>query len=253
MKNPKLLLLTLVIFALSCSKDDDAKPNLESASPSIAESTVVVTPPTAMTSSSDPYAQMASAWIQSVNGIGAYTTYFKAPEGAVKGTTKITASNGRSSGTTGEYLVYTWNDTQSGYSVAFQVSDESDHYTWEVFFKASTATEWLKYVHAEEKKDKSSGFMKVYDVWELLGDDPSGILASYTWERTGDIFTFEMNSDLFELHLNLTINTKTKAGSVTYYFGHVKTYEMTWDANGNGTWKSYDEQGNIDEQGSWTA
>jgi hypothetical protein len=252
MKTPKLLLLTVAILAFSCSKDDDPEPSLETAALTIGAGADVITPPAAMSGSSDPYAQMAAAWIESVNGIGQYTTLFTIPDGAAKSTGKITASNGRAAGA-GDYVVYTWNDSQTGYSLGLQISEESDHFTWEIFYKLPSDTEWLKYIHTEEKKDKSSGFMKVYDIWGFFGEDPSAIIASYNWVRNGDIFTFDMDSDLFEMQLNITINTKTKAGSVTYYFGGTKAYEMTWDADGDGTWKSYDEQGNIIDEGSWTA
>ncbi|HYC84105.1 MAG TPA: hypothetical protein VEB86_02740 [Chryseosolibacter sp.] len=252
MKITRLLLMALAVFAFSCS-DDEPEPSLESAELSLTGSAQLVVAPAALTTSSDPYAQMAAGWIESINAISQYTLMFETPAGATKSTTKITATNGRPAGTTGEYLVYTWSDQQSGYSVAYQISQTSDHFTWEIFFKTSTSADWLKYIHAEEKKDKSTGFMKVYDIWGFIDEDPSLLLAFYNWSRNGDIFTFEMESDWFEMHVVLTVNTKTKAGSVVYYIGDMKWYEMTWDAAGNGTWKSFDEQGNIDEQGTWTA
>lgn len=252
MKPSKVLLLIGAILVFSCSKDDDPEPSLESAEISFAGNTQVIVAPPALTTSSDPYAQMAAAWIESVNSVGEFTTFFEKPDGATKSTTRITASNGRTAATSEEFLVYTWTDQQSGTSIAFQVSAPSDHYTWEIFFKLTSGGEWLKYLHAEEKKDKSSGFMKVYDVFGFIGENASTLIASYEWSRSGDIFNFEMDSDLFELDIDMSVNTKTKAGSVVYYFEDVKTYEIQWNADGSGTWKYYDSQGNLVEQGAWT-
>jgi hypothetical protein len=251
MKPTRVLLLIVATLAFSCSKDDDAKPKLESTGLSFSGETQLIKAPSAMLNSSDPYAQLASSWIEAVNGIGAFTTYFKTPSGATKTSSKITASNGRVAAP-GDYVVYTWTDSQTGYSIAYQVSEESDRYTWEIFFKESLDAEWLKYIHAEEMKDRSSGFMKIFDIWGFLSDDSSSVMVSYNWTRSGDIFTFEMDSPLFELNVKLTYNTRTKAGSVIYYFDGIKTYEMTWDSKGNGTWTLFDENGNVEEQGTWS-
>jgi hypothetical protein len=240
----KFLLLSVALFILSCSKDDDPTP-LQSTPISIVQNNQVIEPPAALLSSTNDYAEMVVEYIESANALSGFTSFFTIPTGAAKSTTKITASNGRIDAT-GDFVVYEWSDSQSGSKVAFQVSEFSDHYTWEVFIKYPTDANYLKFIHAEEKKDKSSGFLKVLDT---DGANPSGAFITYSWTRSGDTLNYIITS--FGSKINLTVNTKTKAGSVIYTENGVKQYEMTWDTKGNGTWK-YFNNGVVASQGTWT-
>lgn len=249
MKITKFLLLVVAVFAFSCSKDDD--PGLEEKTLSLAGSSEVVVAPTAMQASQDPQAQQAVEWIASANAMTQYLGYLKAPAGASKSSERITASNGRVK-TTGDVVVYTWHDDQSDYTIGYQISEASDSYVFEVFMKYPGQTEWLKYFHAEEKKDRSAGFMKVYDIFGILDQGNSAILLTYEWTHSGDIFTFTMTDGFGGSVIELTLNEKTKAGSVIYTTDGVKEYEMSWDAAGNGSWTLYDEEGNVSDSGEWT-
>ena len=196
---------------------------------------------------------MATGYVEGVNAITSYLSYFTPPAGAVKSSTSITASNARVASTQKEYLVYIWTDANNG-SVAYQVSEESDKYVFELFFKAKSGSNWLRYLYAEEKKDRSSGLMKVYDVF--TGGPSTTVLFSYNWARTGDQLDVTMEipdeDPQFVFKTVISINVKTKAGSVSYYIGNVKEYNMTWDAAGNGTWTWYEEDGKtVNESGTW--
>jgi hypothetical protein len=249
MKTPRaLFLLGIALFAVSCSKDDDAKPSLEEATLSLTSNAQVVTAPSAMLSSQNTYALEAAGNIAIANSMSAYLAYFNKPTGAVKSTTKITAANGRTA-EAGDVIVYTWTEANSGASIAYQASEESDRYVFEIFYKSSGQTDWLKYLHAEEKKDKSYGFMKIYNIF----DDATVVLLNYEWTRAAGILNFTVTSYAGFFRIDLVLNEKTKAGSVVYTFDGIKEYSLVWDANGNGTWTYYDEVGNISESGTWTA
>jgi hypothetical protein len=247
MKITKALLLSAAIIASACSDDDDKKSSLETAKLSLAASQKVIEAPAAMQNSENEYAQMANGWVQLANGMTQYFTYLEFPEGAAKSTTRITPSNARVKAT-GDVLVYTWSDEQSGYSIAYQVSEESDKYVWEIFLKEG-GSDWLKYFHAEEKKDRSAGFMKIYNIY---GDDPSEVIFTYEWSRSGDELTFTFSDGSDQSKLIITVNEKTGAGSIVSIEDGIKTYEMTWDAQGNGTWAFY-EDGEVSESGTWEA
>jgi hypothetical protein len=252
MKMTKFLLLAVAFFAFSCSSDDEeASSSLEKQTLSLTESNTVVVAPAAMQTSEDTYAQQAVGYIQMVNQMSSYLAYMKVPDGAAKTSTRITAANGRVDAT-GDVVVYTWSDAQSGYSVAYQISETSDSYAFEIFITQPGQTGWLKYFHAEEKKDRSSGFMNIYDVFGFHSDDTSVILLNYKWGRSGDIFTFTLTDNTGDFKFVLNINEKTKAGDVVYYLGGVKAYEMEWNAQGNGSWVWYDQEGNIEDSGTWT-
>ncbi|HLT80078.1 MAG TPA: hypothetical protein VKZ86_03565 [Cyclobacteriaceae bacterium] len=251
MRITKLLLLAAAFFAFSCSDDDEPAP-LEKRGISLAENDQVITVPQALLSSTDPYANMAAGWIMQANAMSAYLHFFDMPTGAQKSEAKITASNGRVKDA-GDHVTYVWSDTESGYSVAFQVSEETDRYVFEIFLKIEAGAEFLKYFHAEEKKDRSEGFMKIYDIFGIYGDDASVVWINYEWTRAGNIFNLSIteHSDSFEL--DITIDLATNAGSVTSRMSGVKQYVLTWDGAGNGTWAQYNDEGTVIDSGAWTA
>ncbi|RAW00540.1 hypothetical protein [Pseudochryseolinea flava] len=243
-----LLLAAATIVASACSDDDDdKKSSLESAKFSLANKSTVVTAPAGLQNSDDEHAMQANAWIQMANGMTQYFGFFEFPEGAAKSGSRITASNARVK-EAGDVLVYTWEDEQSGMSVAYQVSETSDRFVWEIFTK-ETGENWLKVVHAEEKKDQSAGSFKVFDT---EGEDPSKVVLAYEWSTSGDIFTVEFNDGTDQNSWTVEVNTKTGAGSVVAVVDGAKMYEMTWDAAGNGTWAFY-EDGEVSDSGTWEA
>ncbi|HEY9009041.1 hypothetical protein [Ohtaekwangia sp.] len=248
-----LLLLAVALFAFACSHDDkDSSSSLEKQTISLSSQSQVITAPSAMQSSSDDHAQMAVSYITMANAMNTYLGYFKAPEGAVKSTTAITAANGRVAAS-GDVVVYTWSDANSDVKIAYQISETSDSYAFDVFFQFSGSSSWLKYFHAEEKKDRSEGFMNVYDILGIYGDNKSLIMLKYNWSRSGDNFTFKLTDTQDNYYFVVTVNEKTKAGEVTYYSGTIKIYDMTWDTNGNGHWAFYNaDDGSLLEEGTWT-
>ncbi|MCD9018420.1 hypothetical protein [Parachryseolinea silvisoli] len=246
--NKFLLLVAFSAAAFSCSKDDDATPekSLEDVAFSMSGSSSVVTPPSAMASSDDTYAIQATSYVNMANAMSGYLQYFKPPQGSVKSSTPITVANGRVAATQTEYLVYTWTDSQgSGMSIAYQVSEQSDKYVFEIFIKYSQDEDWTRYVYAEETKDGSEGLMHIYGVDDV-------VFITYSWKHTGDNFDFVISSieDETAFEINIHVNTKTKAGSVEYVMNDELLYKMEWDAAGNGTWAYYVE-GEVEESGSW--
>lgn len=244
-----LLFLAMVAITFSCSKeDDDPKPTtLEQATIGFNKNEPVVAAPAAMTQSNDSYAQMAAGYINSVNAMTSNLAMFTPPSNAVKGSTPVTAINGRVRSTQKEYLVYTWSDVNYG-SVTYQIADDGDKYSFEFLIKENGQTAWHRFLYAEEKKDKSAGFLSLYD---HTSDTPD-VLIRYDWTRSGDNLNFTMSVPGEGDFIIIKINTKTKAGSVEYKFNGLLEYKMTWDAKGNGTWAWYNEDGSIEEQGSWT-
>jgi hypothetical protein len=242
-----LSLLLMMAFAMSCSKDEkDPEPDLDKVSISLAENAQVITVPTAMANSEDPYAQQASSYITLANSVSANFALFKAPANATKSTTEITPVNGRVNASA-KVVVYTWTDPSYG-SVAYQVKDAGTKYTFEFFVKPQGETGWYRYLHAEEEKDHSTGNMIVYDYFSKSND----ILLQWDWTKSGDDFkmnmTSSLDSDVFKV--TIAINTKTKAGSVVYFQNALKLYDMTWDAQGSGTWNFY-ENGVVTDSGTW--
>jgi hypothetical protein len=252
MKSTKILFLLfgLVTLLASCSKkSDDPQPALASASLSLS-SGQAITVPSGLSSSTDIHAEEAYNYVTSVNAITSATSAFKAPAGAAKSSTPIVGVNvgGRTAATQQTYLVYTWTDTQSGASVAYQVSETTDSYTFELFFKDTGTTVWIRYLDAEEKKDKSSGFLKIYDPTITKVSPPT---LSYTWTRGTNTINFVVTDDM-GTKIVIDANTQTKVGEITYYVDNALSDKLTWDAQGHGTWKHYDTDGiTVLSSGTW--
>jgi hypothetical protein len=243
MKLSKLLFVFLMA-AVACSKKDDSAPALQNAK----VTTTAVQAPSGLTTaaSTNVNAQQAADYIALANGMSSYTSLFAVPaSGATKSSTAITASNGRVAAVASTTETYIWSDSQNG-SFAFQITDQGTSYKWEYFYKESGSKDWLKVLNAEEKKDKSSGHLEVFD---FIGSDPKAIDLKFNWSKVGDQFTFQL-TDPYSYFI-LKINTSTKAGSIDYYEGSgvsaVLAYKYIWDANGHGSWQSFDPAGS----GTW--
>ena len=249
MKITKALLLSAAVFAAACSDDDDnnKKSNLENAKISFGSQNSVIEAPEGLQNSEDPQAQIANSYVQLANGLTQYVGLMQAPQGAAKSKTRITAANGRVK-ETGDVLVYTWSDDQSGLSIGYQISETSDKYVFEIFMK-ETGSDWLKYFHAEETKDGTAGLMKIYDIY---GDNPSTVIFTYSWTRANGELTLTFTDTEEESSVVIKVNETTGAGSVVSYDGAFKVYEMSWDAAGNGEW-SYYEEGEVVDSGEWDA
>ena len=245
-----LIGLTLLIF--SCSKEEPIKNELEETRLSFAKrGGEVIKLPAGLTSSSNSYALVANGYATSANLMTGYFSFFAFPDGAAKTTKPIIPSNARTSAA-GEYLVYTWTDPQAG-GIAYQLGDLGDRYSFEVFFQEVGSTKWLRFLYAEEKKDESSGFMKIFDVDVK---NASSTEIEYTWTRANGTFVFRYNfftRDQPTESAVITVNETTKAGKVETYEGTLLTSRIAWDALGNGTWKEFDEAGNVTDEGSWIA
>jgi hypothetical protein len=243
-----LSFIAVMAIVFSCSKDEEPEPNIEQASLSLSKDKPIIEVPAAMATNEDEHAQMASGYVTMANGISSNLAMFTPPSNAVKSTTIITPLNGRIASTNADAVVYTW--IHQGTSIAYQIRDLSDKYTYELFYKGASDTGWYRYLHAQEMKDKSAGYMVLYDLWNSTGDRSAALLR-WDWTRKNDLFTVTLKDVQGDFSIVVSVNTKTKAGSVIFYEGKDKLYEMTWDTLGNGTWKSY-EDGIVTEEGTWT-
>jgi len=243
-----LTLVALIAVVSSCSKDEeDPKPAIEEASLSFSQNSEVLAVPEGMLNSDNPYAQMAAGWIEMANGMSANLALFTPPAGAKKSTEIIVPVNGRAKASSG--IVYTWSDPSYG-SVAYQVRDDSDKYIFELFYKGNSDAGWYRYLYAQELKDRSAGYMALYDAWGSMTDSRDAQLIRWDWSRQGDDFTFQWTENESGTKFVVKVNTKTKAGSVVFYESNVKIFEITWDTQGKGTWKQYDS-GKVSQEGSW--
>jgi hypothetical protein len=246
MKLKFLALVAVLSIMASCSKDDDPAP-LESAKLSFGDEESVVALPDVMLTSSNEYVTQIVEMVGQVNMLSTYTMLSETPEGATKSSTEIVPENARVARTAGSVLVYIWDDGQGG-QIAYQVKDLSDSYVFELLWNIDG--KWYKYFSASEKKDKSSGNMVLYDIWNFDSDpnwNGSSQLFRWDWSRSGDMLSFSF-TDFESIKFEMTVNLKTGAGNMITYWGSTvneaivwaKESEITWNSDGSGTWKEYD-------------
>lgn len=241
-------LVALMAIGFSCSDDKDPEPNIEDVAISLAESQQVLEVPAAMLGSDDENAQMAASWVAMANGLAGNLALFTPPAGATRSTELITPVNGRVASSTG--VVYTWSDPSYG-SVAYQIRDVSDKYTFELFYKGTDDAGWYRYLYAEEMKDRSKGYMAMYNAMDSGSDTRGAEVMRWDWSRVKDNFIFKLTAAEGEFSFTVTVNTKTHAGSVVYYQGTVKLYDMSWNADGSGSWKHFNDAGEETAAGTW--
>ncbi len=249
--------LLILIFGTSlmvgaCSKEDEGevKPegtDLEEVSLSLAEESVnnAIEVPQGMSSSDNEYAQMAVGYVNMVNTVGSYFTYFKPPAGAEQSNQPISPSNARMGAANKEYLVYKW--THQDITVAYQLSDEGDKYVWEIFWKQGDEG-FKKYVYAEENKTAKQGMMKVYNIFEGKNEE----LYIFSWDKKEN-GALVMTGSFPAGGFSYTVSVNPDAsGDVVYYESDKKLYAMTWTSKGDGTWTAY-EDGKKSFEGTWQA
>ena len=240
----------LTAMAFSCSEDDAPKTNsgdLATASLSFVGEQSVLATPAAMTTSQDANAALAIGYVAQANLITNSFAHFTPPQGALKTAVQITATNGVAPEVTSGYLVYTWTDAKVG-TMAYQVSATSESWFFEIFIKGKDET-WQRAISAMERKDKSAGRLSTYNI---LGD--GGVAASYAWKRIDNRLTFVASEYVDGLNISIIVesNLKTLEGRVAYESNNLRFAQMEWDAQGNGSWTMFEENGKVIlDSGKW--
>ena len=240
----KIPLVLALLFVGACSDDEsNSNPNgdLENAEFSFAGSTSIVEVPDALSNAEDPVALQTFGWVQLANAMTNLVGNFTPPPGATTSSQRIVPANGRVKD--GEYLVYIWEE--SGVSIAYQISQTDDSYIFEILLKGPGADEFFRLIYAEEKKDQSEGFMRVYD--ETFVDD---YILLYEWKREADSILFTVTDNKDEFKFELLVNSD-ESGSLKTFEGTDLVYEIQWDGAGNGSWKLY-AGGEVTSSGEWT-
>jgi hypothetical protein len=237
----RFILLFVALIIVACSSEEEAKPS--KAKFSFSAENPILTVPSKMQSSQNEHAQMASMYVQLANGMTSYVGYLEPPQGAKKSSQPIVAENARVASIQATYEVYEWD--YNDISIAYQWSEQSGFYVFEVFFKEA-GSGYRKYLVAKEKKDKSVGSMDYYD----LTSTNTQPVIQWKWVRVGDVITLEYFTDTFKLII--VSNTKTNEGEVTYFIDGTLLYEYQWDKAGNGSYTLYDFEGNVTDEGEWT-
>jgi hypothetical protein len=215
-KNVKFLTFLLaavaIVFVSSCSKDDDnSSGGTEFKKPSGAATVSKIKIPTALQNSTNPYAMMASSYIQSAVSMTSAFSSFEVPSGASHSTAKSTASED----------VWYWTDGSSKFWMTYW--EDGSKYYWKCELSLAGAAKYTV-LTAEEKKDGTGGEVKYYAA-------ANTIALTYTWTYVNNVLTVNMDVEGFSL--DIVINADG-SGTVDYVAGE-DNFHMVWDAAGSGS------------------
>ncbi len=223
-----LLVLSMAVF--SCSKDSKNSTGTDnSQQPPALPQNLNVTVPTNATPEVQAYAATTNGyWI-----LG--HTYL----------TLIAAMQATQSGDT-----WTWTRTinNQGTVTAKAVKQNDGSYAWTVMvdgtFQDSTYNNWTVLTGTTSADAKSGN-------WTLYASNTATQVATYQWSVDEQN---NMTSELLNLQENKKVdfvNNADGSGSLMVYQGDTLLFESSWDSTGAGTWKKYDTNGNLVDQGTW--
>ncbi len=231
-----LLAFALVVSLGGCSKKADTVTGTGTQTQSPQIPAQHFSGPT--TSSTDPYAQATITYATSINAMTSWSTAFSGLSATQNGNT-WTWSYGTSAFTE----TYTATKLSDGsYSWKFvlngQVDANSPNYNNKTLFEGTTSA------------DGKSG------TWKIYYDTSTTVLAQldYSTDANGTVTgTYqEFDTDGTLSGKIIVTNNSDKSGEVQYFDKTILVYKSTWQANGSGTWYTYDSTtGNQTGTGTW--
>jgi len=239
------LLLVLFIFGLiaGCSSDKSSEPKEEA--PQFVPKTISV--PQNMQQSSDPMAQMAMNHIMTANAMSNFASFFTPPP-LLKTSDALGATDWEKK----------WD--QDGMTITLTATENDTGYQWEVKLDGTSQSSGITYsnfifLRIEQNKNGTAGKFTLYD----FENNTTDILMEWVWNTLpGDIFDFVgtfYDNGVPEAKIKI-ISNPDNSGEL-YFFEYINgtfvlEFKAAWTASGSGEWWTYDENGNIVNQGSWS-
>ncbi len=225
-----LVLSGLLLF--SCSKKDSTT-SKDSEQPPEQIQVESISVPANMAQSSDPYAQMTVNFITALNGFQQYVTSLT-PRGTL-------------SGNDGPPWEYQW--TAQGYTAKLVITIENNQYHWKLSFSGSYNGQQVDnatYMEAWQNLDGKWGKLVVYDFM-----NQGATIAQWEWQEddTGKLtFTYQEFTNNTKI---IVVQNPDLSGSLEMWNGTVLSFKATWNADGSGSWWTYDDNGNETGTGTW--
>ena len=253
LKHTKFILffIALTVFGItSCSKKDSGNAPAPKTTLSITGGTDVIVVPQSLSNSDNTMAQLLSSYITTATNMSSFISYFTPPEDA-------TRSNLKSSGVT-----YTWTSPFYGgqpmtFYWTYYDSVDKNKWTIDISFRDKT----YRYAEATELKDHSQGNIKFNYNWteELDGNSSDDLFWIYSWTKkesgpnsleytiqasSGDNSTTDISEQ------QVIVQNPDLSGELTFYEDGMKYQVFNWSADGNGSWKTF-ENGEVVDSGTW--
>jgi len=187
--------------------------------------------PEPIKNSSNPNAQQVVEYVNSVKSVSGFFSWFDVPEDARRENTKATSE------------VYTWS--YEGTTVWETLTETAMAYKW--LIEVNEGAGRKKLAEAEEMKDGSEGWMKIYD----YQNDEALIMTYYwTFDAAGNcVMTLEFTDGTLKYESKINVD---ESGEVRYWMDEVLFYYFQWNTDGSGSYSMYDETGAEVMTESWS-
>jgi hypothetical protein len=245
MKSLKFFLMFATIFSFilfsGCSKDDNNQPQPQPEQNTKEYKAKKITIPDAMAQSDDYGAQMATAYINMVNGMATYGDMLNPPG-------KSCVTNFKDGGTE----TYTWDvsDDTGNYTITLKIWSAEGTTYWEMYITGKFEEYQMnnfKFIEATQSEDGSKSTFVVYD------PETGNKYMSITWTTSSDgtlDLIFEVYNETF-LHIQINADGSGSLELKEWQMNdYVTTFKIQWDASGHGQWWQYDN-GEVSDSGSW--
>jgi hypothetical protein len=234
-----LLVLSLVI---GCGDDDDDSttgPGPQGP-PDVAMNEITV--PSGLENVQDPMAQQALQYILGANSFTNWASYFDPDKKSV------------GAALDGPPWTETW--TENGLTITMTIDEDESGYYWDIVLDGTDGEyeydEFL-FIESWQTTDGTTGEMLIYDPETQTGDE----LFSWAWDTASDgTYTLEM-ADYDAGEKIVIIINPDGSGSLDYYYWDdveeewVLSFGFSWDADGDGEWTEYNEDGSVADSGDW--
>ncbi|PID57945.1 MAG: hypothetical protein CR986_08495 [Ignavibacteriae bacterium] len=239
-----IFMLILSLFLVNCSDDDNpVKPDGKKTLPEISLKKIEL--PQSFAESTNPYQMLAKSCIESANLFNNYSYMWTPPKNSNK-MNKVQ-----------DEWIRTWKDDKTGLEVKLIVYDNDTEFGWTVYLSGNLDGITLtnqKVLEAKEIKATKSGSVKFFDF--------EAQKLSFSWEYSTDSNgVYTVNYLMYDEDENLVsrfeiISNPDGSGSVNTYEKsesgtEVLINNVTWNADGTGTWAHYDSSGNLISSGSF--
>lgn len=223
-----LLLILGLLFLIGCSKSDNNPTQPQETPPS-----PPVVPQIQAPANAPAIVQQTLAGMQSFMNMG--FTY-------------LSALSGLQPNQQGD--TWTWTVVQGQLTATITATKQSDgSVTWTVVLNGTdgnTVYQNWKSFEGTVAADENSGTWTFYEL------NSQTVSATAQWNRDASgnyhaVLTITATGEKTDLQIQAD-----GSGDVTVYRGQKKMLEIHWNADGSGWWKSYDDQGNILQQGTWS-
>ena len=151
----------------------------------------------------------------------------------------------------GDYKVYTWS--QEGMEYIYQLYEADTKYVIDLYFKhPQLSVSHLPYMHLEADKDGQNGFYEIYSAFEdqETGAVDKTAVMNFAWNTDAN-GTLTYTADMMGIFDYQMVINADGSGTYTLNLFEELAYEAAWDTTGAGWYKSYDEYGQVADQGTF--